>query len=86
MITAEEESSKVVTTIPTRMLLSVLDVNLTIYLFAFSPTMRRMVSERLLTANRKSTKPASIERMISVITTLVLQTYHGINKQTSMDY
>jgi hypothetical protein len=67
MITAEEESNKVVTTIPTNIPEKVFDVNLRIHLLALSPITDLMVSERLLTAYKKRTNPASIDNNISVI-------------------
>ena len=66
-MTAEDESSKVVTTVPVKIPEKVLEVNLRIHFFAFSPIAFWMVSDRLLTANKNSTKPASIERIISAI-------------------
>jgi hypothetical protein len=67
MITAEEESSKVVTTIPTNKLLKELDVYFLIQILAFSPSADFSVSDKLLTANRNKTKPAVIDKIISVI-------------------
>ena len=64
---AEEESSKAVTTVPVKIPERVLKVSLRINFFAFLPISYWMVSDRLLTANKNSTKPASIESIISVI-------------------
>jgi len=50
MITADEESNKVVSTTPTKMLLILFEVNFKIHLLALSPTIDLMVSERLFTA------------------------------------
>ena len=67
IITADEESNIVVTTIPTNKLLKELDVYLLIQLLAFSPSEDLSVSDKLLTANRNNTKPAVIESKISVM-------------------
>lgn len=57
IMTAEEESSKVVTTVPVKIQEKVLEVNLRIHFFAFSPIAFWMVSERLLTANKIALNP-----------------------------
>jgi len=67
IITAEEESNKVVTIIPTNKLLNELDVNLFIQPLAFSPIAAFSVSDKLVTANKNKTKPAIIDRSTSVI-------------------
>jgi hypothetical protein len=66
-MTAEEESSKVVTTIPTNKLLKELEVYFLIQTFAFSPSADFSVSDKLVTANKNKTNPAIIESTISVI-------------------
>jgi branched-subunit amino acid transport protein len=67
IITADDESNKAVTINPTTTLLNVLEVNLSIQLLAFAPIAAWMVSDKLLTAKRKRTNPASIANIISVI-------------------
>jgi hypothetical protein len=67
IITAEDESSSVVTTIPTIKLLKVLEVNLCMLLEALPPKAFLIVSERLFTAKRNKTNPAITDNTISVI-------------------
>jgi len=67
IITAEDESNKMVAIVPTIKLLKVLEVNFIIQFLALSPSVNFNVSERLFTANRKRTKPAIIKSIISVM-------------------
>jgi hypothetical protein len=71
IITAEDESSRVVATIPTIKLLKVLEVYLWILLEALSPRAFLIVSDRLLTAKRNRTKPAITDSIISVIIEII---------------
>lgn len=70
MIKADEEPSRVVATIPTSRLLNILEVNFLIHFEALSPSAKRSVSDRLMTAKRNRTKPAVMDRSISVIVSL----------------
>jgi len=70
IMTADEESKRVVTTIPTSRLLNVFDINLCIHLFALSPIIDWIDSDKLFTANKNKTSPAIIESKISVISFL----------------
>jgi hypothetical protein len=67
IITAEEESSRVVTTVPVKTAENVLAVNFNIHFFALSPMAFCIVSDKLLTANKNSIKPARMESIISDI-------------------
>jgi hypothetical protein len=71
IITAEDESSRVVATIPTIKLLKVLEVYLWILLEALSPRAFLIVSDRLLTAKRNKTNPAITDNIISVIIKII---------------
>jgi hypothetical protein len=65
MITADEESSKVVITIPTNKLLNELEVYFLIQILALSPSAAFSVSDKFVTAKRNKTNPAIIDRMIA---------------------
>lgn len=66
-MTADEESNSVVTIKPTITLLNVLEVNFSIQLLALAPIAAWMLSDKLFTAKRKRTNPASIDKITSVI-------------------
>jgi hypothetical protein len=74
IITADEESSRVVTTMPTSKLLKVVEVKRFIQLFALLPVASCSVFDKLFTANKNSTKPAIIDNIISVIKKKLLAT------------
>jgi len=67
IMTADEESNSVVTIKPTITLLNVLEVNFSIQLLALAPIAAWMLSDKLFTAKRKRTNPASIDKITSVI-------------------
>ena len=67
IITAEEESSNVVTIAPTIKLEKELEVYFFIQTLAFSPNTAFSVSDKFETANKNKTKPAMMERIISDI-------------------
>jgi hypothetical protein len=71
IITAEEESSKVVTTKPVTIAEKVFEVKRNIHFLEFSPNASCIVSERLFTANKNKTKPPIIASIISIIVTIL---------------